>query len=269
MNKKTDKKWYIILFFTMMIWGTQPPIIRSLKDISQFNVALINLTSGFIILLIFSIFSKTKLNIDKKDFSKIFVIGILLAMLPGVIINLGIQKTSSMVGSIIVNTNPIFVALLVMLFGIEKLDLKKLGLIILGFISMTFVVIGGKSSSLDVSYIGILYLFISALSIALGTVLSVQIIKKYGSFKTTFYLTTIGFIGILLMNIINGDIVQLFSLSLKQVLLASYMGIFTSALVVYVFNMSLLYIPTTNASIFKLFIPVFATTYGIIFLEEV
>ena len=126
MNKKTDKKWYIILFFTMMIWGTQPPIIRSLKDISQFNVALINLTSGFIILLIFSIFSKTKLNIDKKDFSKIFVIGILLAMLPGVIINLGIQKTSSMVGSIIVNTNPIFVALLVMLFGIEKLDLKKL-----------------------------------------------------------------------------------------------------------------------------------------------
>ncbi|MBT3464993.1 hypothetical protein HN451_08415, partial [archaeon] len=75
MNKKTDKKWYIILFFTMMIWGTQPPIIRSLKDIFQFNVALINLTSGFIILLIFSIFSKTKLNIDKKDFSKIFVIG--------------------------------------------------------------------------------------------------------------------------------------------------------------------------------------------------
>jgi drug/metabolite transporter (DMT)-like permease len=153
----------------------------------------------------------------------------------------------------------------------QQFSLKRFLLTLLGFFGVVIIVFGqGKINlSLNLEYfMGILFLIGTALSVSINTILGQGLVKKYGGAKTAAYFMLVGFFALLVHNIITNEISSLSKISLTDLSLSIYIGIFPTAITWLVFLSSLKVLSPSESSLFKLFIPVFTAVFSIIFLRE-
>ncbi|MBI9101750.1 MAG: EamA family transporter [Spirochaetales bacterium] len=274
---KENTKWTILLFIIFIIWGSFFPVSKSIiSDIHPILLAFLRYFFAIIPMLPF--FIRDILNREKEerpggiDIIKISLLGFLGVTGFAVFLFYGIKLSSSMLSSLLANTQPIFAPLLAPFFTNERVTKRQLIGILIGFIGMSLVVgaggfgeVGFDSSKL----LGNFFCIIAGIVITLYYILIKAPVQKYGSLIPTFISFTAG--GVLLIILaftVGADLKVLAHVTTGDWLLIAYNGIIATAVVYLVHNKAISIIGVIKTIRLKFLIPVFGVLLSIIFLGE-
>jgi drug/metabolite transporter (DMT)-like permease len=194
-----------------------------------------------------------------------------LAVIPTVFIVVGIQHASSVVAAILINTNPLLVAIFAALLISEKITPKKGIALLIGFAGVVSVVLNGQSISTVVHsayFLGSLLLLLGAIFAALNKTYAKQLVRKYDGLYVTFFSVLIGSFMLAAIATLTGELGQVVALTPLQIISALSMGIISTAIPWTIWSSSLKHLDVHVAASFNLLIPVFAALYSFLFLTE-
>lgn len=206
----------------------------------------------------------------KTEWPLFFFLGV-CAVTPTALIAIGITHTNSIVSAILINTNPLLVALLAPLLISEHMTTKKALALAVGFAGVVSVVLNGHDiASLFSSdyFFGSAILMLGALLTALFTMYTKVSVRKYEGLYVTFFSVTLGSAMLALVVGIKGAFASMPDIT--PTLLASFLalGIVATAIPWVIRSSSMKYLEAHTAASFHLLIPVFAAFYSFLFLAE-
>jgi len=135
---------YLALGFT---WGASFLFIeRSLTFLTPVGVAFLRCALGALALWFVLIFKKMRIIRDSLLLLQLWVVGMLLNVLPGVLFAFAQERVSSILAGIMNALTPIMSVIMILLvFRSERLSVERIAGIILGFIGVLVVLVVGKS----------------------------------------------------------------------------------------------------------------------------
>ncbi len=145
-------------------------------------------------ILFWFIKSFTKETIDKKDFPKLILGGLLGVATNQLLFFHGLNLTSPIDASIIITAVPVMVLIFGSFILKEKITSLKLLGIIIGAIGAILLIWYGKKAGGNSSLLGNLFVFINACSYALYLVLIKPLMKKYNAITVISWVFLFGFL---------------------------------------------------------------------------
>lgn len=267
-NKNT--KWYIFLIFTYILWGTQAPALKILSgNLSSFQLNFFRFFIAGLVLLPFVLVRRKK--IDNKSLISIFLIGIIGIAFYSVINIFGLRLSTGINQSILINSWPIMLTVSAPFLIKEKISRRSIFGIILGSAGVLITLYNGNSinSLLKSDYFfGNILILISALCLALYSMLNKNYIKKFGGLNVTFYAVTSGTVLLFISSLLSGDIFNPNLFSLKLFLIMLWVAIPTTAFAWVIWFNSIDRIGLVEASSFFLMIPISGIIFSKLFLNE-
>ncbi|MBI4080041.1 DMT family transporter [Candidatus Kaiserbacteria bacterium] len=206
----------------------------------------------------------------KRDWAPFLSIA-LLGIGANVLVIIGIGQTNSVVSAILLNTNPLIVALLAPLVIDEQLTLKKVIALVVGFFGVILVILNGQDVSTLVHseyFWGSLIVLVAALFSGLNKIVSKGLVRRYDGLFVTFIGVALGALLLGIMTATNGTLPEIASLTAKEMAIVLLIGIIASAIPWAIWNSSLKHLDVHVAASFMLLIPIFATLYSLLFLRE-
>lgn len=268
--EKKSINWYLILFLTMVVWGTQHPTLKILSG--KINSGLFNTLRFFIAgLAMLPFVLKNKIKIEKQDLIKIFLLGFAGIFLFGMLNMVGIKLSTSINSAILVNSYPLMVVILAPLFVKEKVSKKMFVGAFIGFAGVIIVLGNGFEISSFLKskfFIGNLLILLSALCVAIYSIFAKKYIKKYGGLEITFWTVLSGFILLFIYSLISGDFLEITNISFNTFLLILHVAIFTTALTWIVRFKSINKIGLIQTSAFMFLVPIFGILASNLILGE-
>ena len=228
---KTDK-WYLLIILTFLLWGTQHPFLKILSGaLPPLVTNVLRFSMTLLALLPFVAAQKTVPS--KKDLVKIAGLGVIGIACYGFLVIVGLQRSTSINCSILINTHPLIAAIVAPFLLKEKLSLRGALGIAIGFVGMVIVLSQGfhLANLFEARYLqGNLLLFLSGICLALYALGSKFFVPQYGSLVTTFYAVLGGTVVLLLGAGVTGQLSLLKSVPLRYLLIIAYVAIITTAL---------------------------------------
>ena len=261
-----------LLIFIMFLWALVMPLSKAIVDnVSPIMLTVLRNVLGAGAIFAFILFKKYKITIEKKDIFPLAIIGAIGTGLGPLLMFIGVSLSTATNASILVNTNPIFVALLAPLLIAETVGKREMIGILVSFIGMLLVTTNGLGISQLIEsefFIGNIALIGAAICIMIYTVYGKKYIEKYGGINATLFTVAAGALFMIIYAFFtNGfqDISKYGTIEWAGIL---YIGIVVTALVYSLWYKSIKVIGAAKASSFKLLIPVFATATAIMILGE-
>lgn len=186
-------------------------------------------------LLFWFIKSFIKEKVDKKDFPRLMLCGLLGVAANQLLFFHGLNLTSPIDASIIITAVPIVAVVFGSILLKEKITKNKLLGITVGGIGAVVLIVYGNQSEGTSSLLGNLFVFINAFSYGLYLVLVKPLMKKYNSMTIISWVFLFGFLFMFLFgitDIINTD----FSVFTTQTYLAVAFVIIGTTFLAYLFN---------------------------------
>uniref|UniRef100_A0A0E0EZB7 EamA domain-containing protein n=1 Tax=Oryza meridionalis TaxID=40149 RepID=A0A0E0EZB7_9ORYZ len=186
----------------------------------------------------------------------------------------GLQKTSAGLGSVIIDSQPLTVAVLAALLFGESIGAIGVGGLVLGVVGLLLLEVPALSVEGNDTAIwgsGEWWMFLSAQSMAVGTIM-VRWVSKYSDpIMATGWHMIIGGLPLLVISVLNHDPAlngHLQELTLNDVLALLYTSIFGSAISygVYFYNATRGSLTTLSSLTFLT--PMFASIFGFLYLGE-
>lgn len=201
------------------------------------------------ILLFWLLKSTIKEQIEKKDYPRLLLCGLLGVATNQLLFFHGLNLTSPIDASIIITSIPVMVLIFSAIILKEKITSNKiLGLIIGGIGAVLLISYGNKSGGTS-SILGNLFIFLNACSYGLYLVIVKPLMKKYNSLTVISWVFLFGFLFVFPFGI--GDIMatDFYSWSINTYLAVGFVVVFTTFLA-YLFNIyALNYVsPSVNGS---------------------
>ncbi|MFH1565309.1 MAG: DMT family transporter [bacterium] len=268
--KKENTNWYIILILTMAIWGTQHPALKVLSG--KVNPSLFNSLRFFIAILVLLPFVvKNRIKIEKKNLGKILFLGVIGISLFGMLNIIGINLSTAINNSILINSWPLMLVVLAPLLIKEKISKKALLGVFVGFVGVIIILTNGKGI-LDIIkskfFIGNLIILLSALCTAIYAMYNKKYIKKYGGLEITFWSVVSGFLLLFIYSLASGDFFEITNISFNSFLLILHVAVFTTALAWVVRFKSIDKIGLIQTSAFMFLVPIAGILSSNLFLGE-
>lgn len=255
---------YVLLISTFVIWGTLYVVSSFvLGKLPTFTVAFLRYFIGYIILSLFSLGKKEK--IDKEDYPYFLLIGIVGYFISVDAQLLGTKIAGSSMASLINSTNPIMISVMAALFLKERMTPGAIFGLLLS-VAGVFVIIGVGSK---VAIAGMVSSFISVLLWSFTSVNTRKIGAKYSSITITKF-------AMLMACLFNfpvaiGEIAfthPVMSIDISVVLSVLYIGLICTALANFLWNRSLTVIPAHICASFYPIQTLTSSVLGILFLHE-
>ncbi len=189
-----DIRALLALLFTVAVWGIGPVFLRGLSvDLGPADHLAIRYTIVFFLyLLLLAIFGRWR--IARTDWPRLLVISVIGMVGYNLGSAFGFEHVPAGIGSLIIGTQPILIAILGSLIANEKLSPTVIPGLIIGFIGVMFLVwkdLGGSTGSWDFAA-GCALIFLSGGAWAVYVVLSKPLVIKYGPLSITAWSIIIG-----------------------------------------------------------------------------
>ncbi|WP_457616846.1 DMT family transporter [Lutibacter sp.] len=200
-------------------------------------------------ILFWFIKSFTKETIEKKDFPKLILGGLLGVATNQLLFFHGLNLTSPIDASIIITAVPVMVLIFGSFILKEKITSLKLLGIIIGAIGAILLIWYGKKAGGNSSLLGNLFVFINACSYALYLVLIKPLMKKYNAITVISWVFLFGFLFMFPIGINDLLTTNFSAFTLNTYLTVAFVVIGTTFLA-YLFNIyALNYVsPSVNGS---------------------
>ncbi len=216
----------ILLGLTIVFWASAFAGIRAgLEEYSPGHVALVRLLVAAVALLVYALIVKMPLP-EVRDLPVVLLGGFLAFTVYHVALNYGEVTVTAGPASLLVNTAPIFTALLAMVFLGERLR-------VIGWIGMFVSFVGaalialGEGEGFRMAP-GAFIILIAAVSVSVYLVIQKPYLRKYGSLNFTAYAIWAGTLFTLVF--LPGLAGEVSSAPLDATLALVYLGIFPTAI---------------------------------------
>ncbi len=240
--------------------GTINPVLLSFF---RFSIASVALTPLILYRRSFALPSK-------KELLVLLAISF-CAVIPTSLVSLGIEMTNSIVAATLVNTNPLIVTLLAPFLIGERITVKKILGLVLGFAGVVAVIFNGQNPFTNVGDAYLMGAFITlggALLSALNKIYSKNLVRKYDGLYVTFLGVVFGTIMLGCLEGFKNGFHDIPQLTPWTILLLITLGVVNTALPWTIWSSSLKHLDIHVAASFNLLVPVFAALYSLVFLSE-
>ncbi|CAM8951201.1 unnamed protein product [Rhodiola kirilowii] len=265
---------WVLLISPFFFWGTAMVAMKQvLPKTGPFFVAAVRLIPAGAILVSFALFKGRPLPSGLIGWLSIALFGLVDATCFQGFLAQGLLRTSAGLGSVIIDSQPLTVAILAALLFGESLGLIGVAGLVLGVIGLLLLEVPTISLDNDFSLVGSgeLWMLLAAQSMAVGTVM-VRWVSKYSDpVMATGWHMIIGGLPIVIISVLNHEPAlqgSLIELSTNDVIALVYTSIFGSAI-----SYGLYFYNATRGSLTKLssltfLTPMFASLFGFLYLGE-
>ena len=255
----------LALAATVVFWASAFAGIRAgLDDYGPGQIALFRFAVASVVLGAFALTTRMGLP-ERRDLPAVFLAGFLAFTLYHVALNYGELVVAAGAASVLINTAPLFTALLAVLFLGERLRL-------LGWVGMAVSFCGaalisaGEGEGFGLAPQALLIL-LGALSSSIYFVFQKPYLQKYGALAFTTYAVWAG--TLLTLVFLPGLISQVAMAPIGTTLAMVYLGVFPTAIAYATYAHALSRMPASLAVSFLYLIPVMAYLIAWVWLGEV
>ena len=250
---------------TIVLWASAFPAIRvALGAYSPGHLALLRFLVASLALAVYAIKAPPRPP-ARRDLPLVALLGFLGVAVYHVALNAGERTVTAGAASLLVNTGPIFTALLATAFLHERLSARGWAGIGVSFTGAACIALGeGKGFRLSPDALLIL---VAAVCFSLYAVLSKPLLARYGAQRLSFYAIWLG--TLFLFPFLPGFAAAVRAAPLNATLCAAYLGVFPTALAYATWAYTLSRSPASTASTLLYLVPAFATLIAWFWLGEI
>ncbi|KAK1695082.1 hypothetical protein QYE76_011779 [Lolium multiflorum] len=271
------KEWWewALLVSPFFFWGTAMVAMKGvIPKTGPFFVAALRLIPAGALVVAFAAARGRKQPSGWAAWGAIAAFGLVDAACFQGFLTEGLQKTSAGLGSVIIDSQPLTVAILAALFFGESIGAIGAGGLVLGVVGLLLLEVPALSVEENGATVwgsGEWWMFLSAQSMAIGTIM-VRWVSKYSDpIMATGWHMVIGGIPLLVISALNHDPAlngHIQELTSSDILALGYTSIFGSAISygVYFYNATRGSLTTLSSLTFLT--PMFASIFGFIYLGE-
>jgi drug/metabolite transporter (DMT)-like permease len=255
----------LALAATVVFWASAFAGIRAgLGDYGPGQIALFRFAVASVVLGAFALLTRMRLP-ERRDLPAVFLAGFLAFTIYHVALNYGELVVAAGAASVLINTAPLFTALLAVVFLGERLRLLGWAGMVVSFCGAALISAGeGEGFGLAPQAFLIL---LGALSSSIYFVYQKPYLQKYGALAFTTYAVWAG--TLLTLVFLPGLIAQVAVAPVGTTLAMVYLGIFPTAIAYATYAHALSLMPASLAVSFLYLIPVMAYLIAWVWLGEV
>ena len=266
----------LLALFCTILWGTAYPAVKigyelfaidSANDFGKLLFAGLRFTLAGLMTLAVSVILQKKLVIPQRQHWRgIALLGLVQTTGQYIFFYLGLSNTTGVKGSILYALATFFVVIFAhFLFPDDKMNLQKILGCCIGFVGVLLITFDGTGLGGGFAFTGEGFIMLSTLSSALGALISRSVAQGQDPVVVTGYQLTGGGLILIFIGLIGHG--HFDSVTAPGILLLLYMA-FLSAAAFTVWTMLLKYNPASKIAVYNFLIPIFGTTFSVMFLNE-
>ena len=266
----------LLALFCTILWGTAYPAVKigyelfaidSANDFGKLLFAGLRFTLAGLMTLAVSVILQKKLVIPQRQHWRgIALLGLVQTTGQYIFFYLGLSNTTGVKGSILYALATFFVVIFAhFLFPDDKMNLQKILGCCIGFVGVLLITFDGTGLGGGFTFTGEGFIMLSTLSSALGALISRGVAQGQDPVVVTGYQLTGGGLILIFIGLIGHG--HFDSVTAPGILLLLYMA-FLSAAAFTVWTMLLKYNPASKIAVYNFLIPIFGTTFSVMFLNE-
>lgn len=266
----------LLALFCTILWGTAYPAVKigyelfaidSANDFGKLLFAGLRFTLAGLMTLAVSVILQKKLVIPQRQHWRgIALLGLVQTTGQYIFFYLGLSNTTGVKGSILYALATFFVVIFAhFLFPDDKMNLQKILGCCIGFVGVLLITFDGTGLGGGFTFTGEGFLMLSTLSSALGALISRSVAQGQDPVVVTGYQLTGGGLILIFIGLIGHG--HFDSITAPGILLLLYMA-FLSAAAFTGWTMLLKYNPASKIAVYNFLIPIFGTTFSVMFLNE-
>jgi drug/metabolite transporter (DMT)-like permease len=263
----TETRALAALAFTVLVWGVTPVFVRSVSLFLGPTQALIIrlVLTGLVFTLVLA--ATTGFKIERYDFLKLTLLSIIGMLGYYVFTVFGFAYAPAGVGTLIVSTQPLIIAILAWLIGTERLNTATIIGLFVSFAGSVLLVWGESAGDSTVA-LGCLLIFFAGLGWSVFVVFSKPLIQRYGALKITGLSNLI--IMLPALPFISGDtITALSSMNQNEAMSLAFLILVGATAAVYTWNYAAGHLRPSLLGSALYLLPVLALAAGWSMLNEV
>ncbi len=265
-----DPRAFAAMIFTVVIWGVGPVFLRTLSvDLGPADhLAIRYAIVGAIYVVCLAIFGGWR--IDREDWPRLLVISLIGMIGYNLGSAFGFAHVSAGIGSLIIGTQPLLIALTGSLIAKERLTPAALFGLVVGFLGVVLLVWQDLSVSVDsLSFLmGCGMIFLSGLAWAIYVVVSKPLIQKYGTFSISALSLSICAAVLVLMLGRPSTLDTLAGMSARSWLELGYIAIISTMVASLTWNWAASRLTAAASGAFLYLIPIIGVAAGALILRE-
>lgn len=266
----------LLALFCTILWGTAYPAVKigyelfaidSANDFGKLLFAGLRFTLAGLMTLAVSVILQKKLVIPQRQHWRgIALLGLVQTTGQYIFFYLGLSNTTGVKGSILYALATFFVVIFAhFLFPDDKMNLQKILGCCIGFVGVLLITFDGTGLGGGFTFTGEGFIMLSTLSSALGALISRSVAQGQDPVVVTGYQLTGGGLILIFIGLIGHG--HFDSITAPGILLLLYMA-FLSAAAFTGWTMLLKYNPASKIAVYNFLIPIFGTTFSVMFLNE-
>jgi len=261
----------IMLIGVNLIWGINFSVIKiTLTDLSplSFEAVRFGLASLFILILLWVL--ERDLSFRREDLGRLVLLGLIGNTIAQLLFINGIARTTAGNTSLIVATAPIFVALLNLVLGMERVERRVWYSVVISFVGILLIVQGAERTLTvtDQSWIGDLLVLTGTVCWSTYTVLSKPLLQRYTPLKLLTLAMIVGTPPLVLVSIPSMKEQNWNSISLQGWLGLTYSFFFAAAIANVMYYTGISRIGSARTALYSNLTPVIAVAVAWLFLSE-
>ena len=258
-----------VLVFQQTMAALAFPISKyGLKIIEPFTFGFYRFIVSSLVLLAINRFLNHSIPIEKKDYWKIWGLGILIIPLNQLAYLYGQSMTSSGHGAILFATTPIWIFLIAQFILKEKLIIRRAIGIVIAVIGVIVLMTGG-AVKLGTEYLfGDLLILLAVLTWAFYTIFGKELVRKYGAIRITAYALSSGTVLYIPFGAYFASKLDYAAVTTGGWMAVLYMAVGTSVIAYGLWYWALKYMDASRMAVFHNIQPVIATIVAYIWLGE-
>lgn len=272
MKQGLNYKLIFALTAVGIIWGTTFLGIRvAVETIPPWFVTSIRQGLAGMIMLVILLYKKELKWIGWGNFKQQLTTSVLMLVIANGFTTIAEQTLPSGLASVISALSPILIFLGSILFGLQKMSLKGLVGVLIGFSGVVFIFKDGLGSFMDADYrTGMIFMACAILAWAAGTIYTKTHANKSNDIiLNLFYQFTMASCIQLVLACIFSPNPDFSSWSSRSIFAALYLSVFGSVIAFFCYNYALTHVTAVKVSILSYVNTIIAVFLGWLLLDEV
>ena len=263
----------LLLILATLLWGGNFVIGRAISgDIPPITLAFLRWIVAF--LVFFPIVyrrTKTEWSILKQHWVIVLILAFTGVAAFNTLVYIGLHYTTSINASLMNSSTPIMIYILSLILLKERLSKYQISGTLLSLTGVVFIISGGSFESILAFTFnkGDLIVLIAVVCWSVYSLLIKKYAGKLPGYST--FLVTIALGGIMLIPFTAYELLvteEMITWNISTISGILYVGIFASIIAFLCWNAGVVTLGANKASIYLNFIPLFATIFAVIFLDE-
>ncbi|MCB2229206.1 DMT family transporter [bacterium] len=252
-----------------MIASLVYPVAKvGLAEMEAFTFAFFRFTIASIVLLAIVRSRSYALTIERKDYPRIVLLGILIIPLNQTLFLVGQAMTAAGHGAFLFATTPLWIFLLARIHLKEKTTARRLTGILLGLAGVIVIMWSGLQTAGKEYLLGDIIIVIAVLAWAYYSILGKDLVRKYGALRITGYALSSGALLYFPFGLYRAISFDYSGVTYAAWLSVGYLAVGLSVIVYLIWYWLLKYMDASRAAVFQNIQPIAASITAYFFLGE-